>query len=50
MEEHFANELKVNPVDLVYRFLTTKKDPDHQNVGYSLRGGDRTRSTRNKEL
>lgn len=28
VEEHFANELKVNPVDIIYRFLSTKKDPD----------------------
>ena len=28
VEEHFANELKVNPVDIVFRFLSTKKDPE----------------------
>lgn len=28
VEEHFANELKVSPVDIIYRFLSTKKDPD----------------------
>ena len=28
VEEHFANELKVNGVDVVYRFLSTKKDQE----------------------
>ena len=31
IEEHFASELKVNPVDVIYRFLSTKKDPDMTN-------------------
>ena len=52
VEEHFASELKVNPIDLIYRFLSTKKDPDHglNNEKYFLRGGERTRSNRNKDI
>lgn len=40
VEEHFVNELKVNPVDIVYRFLSTKKDPDQglPSGDYFLRG------------
>ena len=36
IEEHFANDLKVNPVDVIYRFLSTKKDQE-QGDGYILR-------------
>mmetsp|Transcript_14765 Transcript_14765/g.25119 ORF Transcript_14765/g.25119 Transcript_14765/m.25119 type:complete len:121 (-) Transcript_14765:65-427(-) len=53
VEEHFTSELKVDPIDLIYRFLSTKKDPDHglNNDKYYLRGGgERGRSTRNKEI
>ena len=28
VEEHFTTKLEVNPVDVIYRFLSTKKDPD----------------------
>ena len=28
VEEHFSQELKVNPVEIIYKFLSTKKDPD----------------------
>ena len=28
VEEHFANELRVNPTNVIYQFLSTKKDPD----------------------
>ena len=45
IEEHFANELKVNPSNVIYKFLSTKKDPD-QDVNYFLRG-PKTRMTRN---
>ena len=50
VEEHFANELKVNPIDIIFRFLSTKKDPDQGLPAgdYFLRG-PKTRMTRNKE-
>jgi hypothetical protein len=28
VEEHFANELQIKPVEVIYRFISTKKDPD----------------------
>ena len=31
IEEHFASELKINPVDIIFKFLSTKKDPDMTN-------------------
>ena len=37
VEEHFATELKVNPVDVIYRFLSTKKDQEQSGEGYILR-------------
>ena len=48
IEEHFANELKINPVDVIYKFLSTKKDPDlgNQTGNYELRN-QKTRMTRN---
>jgi hypothetical protein len=48
VEEHFANELQVNPVDIIYRFLSTKKDPDQglPQDNYFLRG-PKTRMARN---
>ena len=50
VEEHFSTELKINPVDVIYRFLSTKKDPD-QGIpagDYFLRG-PKTRMAR-KEI
>lgn len=40
VEEHFVTELKVNPIDVIYRFLSTKKDPDQglPSGDYYLRG------------
>ena len=48
IEEHFANELKINHVDVIYKFLSTKKDPDmgNQTGNYELRN-QKTRMTRN---
>ena len=28
VEDHFMNELKIDPIDVIQRFLSTKKDPD----------------------
>jgi hypothetical protein len=44
VEEHFMNELKVNPVDVIYKFLSTKKDPDLgiNSTGYDVRPKTRT--------
>ena len=47
VEEHFANTLKVNPVDVIYKFLSTKKDQEAGTEGYMLRPPDRTRNPRN---
>lgn len=30
VEEHFTNQLQVDPVNLFYRFLSTKKDPEEE--------------------
>ena len=40
VEDHFVNDLKINPVDVIYKFLSTKKDPDQGLYGgeYCLRG------------
>lgn len=48
VEEHFANELKINPVEVIYKFLSTKKDPDQGIEHYFLRG-PKTRMAR-KEI
>ena len=49
VEEHFANELDVNPIDIMFRFLSTKKDPDQpQKDQYDTRHSRRT-LTRNNE-
>jgi len=50
VEDHFANELKISPVEVVYRFLSTKKDPDQGLPAgdYFLRG-PKTRMAR-KEM
>ena len=37
VEEHFSNELQVDPKDVIFQFLSTKKDPD-QDKEYFLRG------------
>ena len=38
VESHFANELDVEPHDVVGIFLRTKKDPDQDKEPYGLRG------------
>ena len=39
VEAHFANELDLDPLEVVFKFLKTKKDPEHQDKEtYSLRG------------
>ena len=40
VEEHFANDLEIKPVDLIYKFLSTKKDPDMGET-YTLRANRR---------
>ena len=38
VEEHFSQQLQVDPVDIIYRFLSTKKDPDQGlQENYNLR-------------
>jgi len=49
VEDHFMNELKVNPVEVIYKFLSTKKDPDlgiPNGDHYTLRVGPKTRMAR----
>ena len=50
VEEHFSNELKVNPVDIIFRFLSTKKDQDQGlPAEHYFNPGPRTRMAR-KEM
>lgn len=40
VEDHFVNELNINPIDVIFKFLSTKKDPDQglPQGDYFLRG------------
>ena len=46
VEEHFMNELKIDPIEVIQRFLQTKKDPDQgmQADNYFLRATRQTRA------
>lgn len=49
VEEHFSSQLQVNPVEIIYRFLSTKKDPDQSlQENYYTRNQARTRIARNE--
>ena len=52
VEEHFMDELKVNSLEIIYRFLSTKKDPDQgiQGENYFLRGARTRANVSRKEL
>ena len=41
IEEHFMKDLKVDPVEVIYKFLATKKDQDIK-AGIETRFGNNT--------